>query len=365
MLVEFRVENFMNFKQELVFRLDQVKNYESNRNAIRNGIVKTGMIYGGNGSGKTNLGLGLFDLTVNLNDNVKNNYYNNRPLINLSSKGNARFYYKFKFNKSYLEYLYEKDNDYDIITEEMLIDGKKVIYYDHQKQSGEVFLKGTETLNINLNEKNISFVKYIRSNSVLLDDKVNHVFNEFIHFVDHMLLISSLERNHNKDNKKGRELITNQIIEKGKLKDFELFLKRFGIAYKLSVEEIDGHREICCCFNENKVKFYDIASSGTYTLALFYYWLIELENVSFVFIDEFDAYYHNKIAHMVVKEVLKSDVQGIMSAHNTSMIDNDLLRPDCYFNLVNENIKSFAYSTDKELRKAHNLEKMYRAGSFN
>lgn len=48
-----------------------------------------------------------------------------------------------------------------------------------------------------------------------------------------------------------------------------------------------------------------------------------------------------------------------------SVMTNDLLRPDCYFLIENNAIKDLSVSTDKELREAHNLEKMYRAGKFN
>jgi hypothetical protein len=44
---------------------------------------------------------------------------------------------------------------------------------------------------------------------------------------------------------------------------------------------------------------------------------------------------------------------------------NDLLRPDCYFVMSEKEIKPFSERTPKELRKAHNIEKMYRAGAFN
>lgn len=37
--------------------------------------------------------------------------------------------------------------------------------------------------------------------------------------------------------------------------------------------------------------FFKIASTGTRSLALFYYWYIRMKNASFVFIDEFDAFY--------------------------------------------------------------------------
>ena len=45
-------------------------------------------------------------------------------------------------------------------------------------------------------------------------------------------------------------------------------------------------------------------------------------------------------------------------------MSNDILRPDCYFILKNNKISSLDKTTTKELRRAHNLEKMYKAGAF-
>lgn len=364
MLVEFRVQNFKNFKDELVFKLDQVKNYEFNTNAIKDSVVNTSLVYGKNGSGKSNLGLAIMDISNNLTDKEKNPNYNITPFNSLGDKSTVKFYYKFKFDSSYLIYTYEKDTPQHLIKEEMFIDDKMVVYYDHINHIGESNLQGTENLNKDLNDKNISFVKYIRNNTVLVDHKWNHTFEQFVLFVDNMLLFSSLENNHYQGFRNGRESISKGIIEKGKLKEFETFLRNAGIDYKLSAREIDGQKTILCDFNGKKVNFYSIASRGTCTLSLFYYWMLDFEKVSLVFIDEFDAFYHNDLARLVVKQVLDSDVQAIMTTHNTSIMDNDLLRPDCCFNLDNLKINCFANLTQKELRKAHNIEKMYRAGSF-
>ena len=90
-----------------------------------------------------------------------------------------------------------------------------------------------------------------------------------------------------------------------------------------------------------------------------------MENVSLVFIDEFDAFYHNNLATAVVKELLKlPKTQSILTTHNTDIMSNDLLRPDCYLRIQNGKIKSFSEATNKELRKAHNLQKLYNAGAF-
>ena len=84
-----------------------------------------------------------------------------------------------------------------------------------------------------------------------------------------------------------------------------------------------------------------------------------------MFIDEFDAFYHHDLSKMIVETLKEIGVQFILTTHNTSILSNDLLRPDCYFLLNKKKIKSLSNSTDKELREAHNIEKMYKAGAFN
>ena len=76
MLKKFSVNNFKNFKDDLVLDLSKVNNYEFSNMAIRNKIVKTALIYGENASGKSNLGYGLFDIILHLTDKEKNlNFY--------------------------------------------------------------------------------------------------------------------------------------------------------------------------------------------------------------------------------------------------------------------------------------------------
>ena len=132
-----------------------------------------------------------------------------------------------------------------------------------------------------------------------------------------------------------------------------------------SSPEFGKDRRIYCKFKSGEVDFFEIASRGTKSLALFYAWLIRLNEASFVFIDEFDAFYHVDLAKRVVEELLKLNVQAILTTHDTTIMTNDLLRPDCYFVLSEGKIKSLSDLTEKELRQAHNLEKMYRAGAFN
>ncbi|WP_405352149.1 ATP/GTP-binding protein [Fusobacterium animalis] len=369
MLIEFKVEGFKNFEKELVFDLSKTRNYNFNENAIKDGIVKTGLIYGINGSGKSNLGSAIFDIILHLSEKEKHlELYDN--YLNLSSSNIiAKFYYKFKFGNDILEYEYQKDKPQNLVREVLKINNKLISDYNYITNEAELKLEGTENLNKNLNGNNISFIKYINNNinpePSTKQFKIKGIISTFLKFIDNMLFFASLNGNFYQGFKKGAGSISEEIIDKGKLKDFENFLKEAGIDYKLIEKKIGKDRRIYCKFRSGEVDFFEIASKGTCSLTLFYSWLISLDKVSFVFIDEFDAFYHVDLAKRVVEELLKLNVQAILTTHDTTIMTNDLLRPDCYFVLSEGKIKSLPDLTEKELRQAHNLEKMYRAGAFN
>lgn len=73
------------------------------------------------------------------------------------------------------------------------------------------------------------------------------------------------------------------------------------------------------------------------------------------------SFYENEFSH--IGEIKKISSQAILTTHNTSIMSNDLLRPDCYFILDENIIKPLHKATKKRLRKAHNLEKMYIANA--
>lgn len=365
MLAKFEVENFKNFEKKLTLDLEKRSNYEFNNDIVNNGVIRAGIIFGENGSGKSNLGLAIFDLVTHLTDKEKGvNKY--KYYFNLNSKKDyAKFKYLFKFNNHYLEYSYKKNNDSTLLSETISIDKEIVVDYDFESHEGICLLKGAENLNKNMEDTNISFVKYIYSNTVLIEDEINFVFKQFMIFVNNMLLFYSLQEHHYQGFSVGEKSISEGIIKRGKLNEFRYFLNEIGIKYDLIEKNIDDKMQIYVKFNCGEANFYSIASTGTKSLALFFFWLIQMEQVSLVFMDEFDAYYHYELSSKVVKYVIeKMNLQVLFTSHNTNLMTNNLLRPDCYYNIKNNSIDTFSNLTDKELRKAHNLQKMYKAGAF-
>ena len=99
---------------------------------------------------------------------------------------------------------------------------------------------------------------------------------------------------------------------------------------------------------------------------MFFAWSVAaFEKVSLLFIDEFDAFFHYESAESIVKKLNAArNFQSILTTHNTYLMQNSLTRPDCCYIMTKNKITNLCDATDKEIRGAHNLEKMYINGVF-
>lgn len=370
MLTKFSVSNFKGFNSEFILDLQNTNSYAFNSESIKNGTVNNALVYGHNGVGKTNLGLALFDIIGHLTDmNINEDYYKPNTYLNaLNGSKTACFQYEFLFGKDVVLYKYEKTDVRTVISESLTINNSELAKIDRVvSDEAKINIIGAETLKRELTNKSLSLLKYIRNNSVLEENAQNQTLLTFYHFVDSMLFFRSLNKNMYLGLKTGSDGIQEDIIEKGNVLELEEFLNKAGIECKLKVVKELDKESIAFDFNGKAISFYDIASTGTVSLVLFYYWrqrLVDEHKVTFLFIDEFDAFYHHDLSALIVAELKRSEIQFILTSHNTSIITNDLLRPDCYFLMNKNEIRSLAKSTSKELREAHNIEKMYKAGSF-
>lgn len=365
MLYKFSVENFKNFRDIIEIDFSDSKNYEFNKDAVKDGIVKTSIILGPNSSGKSNLALAIFDIVSHLTDkNTTAKRYANYTYGNNTDP--VKFSYWFKIENTIIKYEYVKTNYETLVFERLSIDSNVVIMFDRKNDEVYIELEGAETLDKQIQNKNLSIIKYVRRNSNLKNTIENRVFLKFYDFVDHMLSFRSLNGNEYQGYDVGSGKITEGILERGNLKDFEVFLKKANIDCCLKEIKTDNYRDIAFCFENAEIPFFDIASTGTQSLALFYHWLLDVrENVSFLLIDEFDAFYHFELAQNIVN-ILKNleNTQVLLTTHNTDLISNDLLRPDCYYELKSNKAVPFWKNTSKEIREAHNMQKIYKAGGF-
>ena len=369
MLIKIEINNFKSFNENFIFDLSETSSFEFNKECIENEIVNTGVIYGQNGCGKSNLGFAIFDLISHLTDRkIESNYYRN--YLNADNDNNkATFNFTFKFDNNILEYNYSKSNYQTLISEELIINN--ISFASIDKEESKIFktsAKGAETLNKDLGDSNISIISYIFKNTILVDNKINTIFKQFKQFINGMLYFRSLNDAFYIGFEQGDKYLAHDIVEHDNLKDFELFLNDAGIKCKLVSKKQDNYFDIYFKFKNKEIRFFDIVSSGTHALAIFYFWyqrLKENDGISFLFIDEFDAFYHHSLSRIIINKLKEvSNTQIILTTHNTAIISNDLLRPDCYFLMDEKKIRPLTKCTDRELREGHNIEKMYRANSF-
>ena len=69
MLKLFEVSGFKNFLSPIRIDFSDVKNYQFNENCICNNLLQKLIVYGKNASGKSNLGLALFDIVSHMTTN--------------------------------------------------------------------------------------------------------------------------------------------------------------------------------------------------------------------------------------------------------------------------------------------------------
>ena len=376
MLTKFEVENYRNFKDKIVINFKDSGGYQFNSNFIQNNITTKILIYGKNSSGKTNFGRALMDIAMIP--------YYREPISNYlnanSSKETAKFKYCFVFDNKNVEYEYEKDSCAQLTKETFIVDGKTIYAIDYK--SNEIVHENlptisAETLNIErffepiknsyaeegFRIRRPSFLRWIVANSSLDESSVLISLSNYIDRMN-MLTVGNQLRNYS-------PRFQSRFFNKNDyswVADFEDFLNKMGVTCKLIIKKLpDGEKELYFDYKK-PLSFAENASSGTVALFNLYLRLIlPAKDASFIYLDEFDAFYNYELAKNVFKYLCDNypSTQIVYTTHNTNLMTNKLSRPDCLFILSKDGrITSMNNATPRELREGHNLEKLYISGEF-
>ena len=364
MLVKFAVTNYRGFANRIEWDLSKPSNYSFNTFAIKDGIIKNGIVYGPNGSGKSNFAMAIFDITNHLSQKWKKvNYYDN---FTYTGKLNfpVKFEYTFKFMDDTLLYTYSKSPDGKLEEEELVVNNKLIFCNKNSVltlDDVEFPMDSAVKANLANNANNVSIVNFLLTSYPLAKE---HYLLKLQQFVNSMLWFRSVEKNEFMGLATAPANLDEYIIKNKLTRDFEEFIHRVsGQSFEFQ-EPKDDDKELYCVFGLGRIPFDKIASTGTQSLMLLYYWLKQMTKASFVFIDEFDAFYHFRLSYEVCKALFSLPCQAFTSSHNTYLMTNDLLRPDCNFILQDNKIKPLSDCTQKELRFGHNIEKMFRGNAF-
>lgn len=366
MLTRFAVTNYRGFAKRIEWNLSQPSCYTFNQHAIEQGTVKDAIIYGPNGSGKSNLGLAIFDIANHLSHKWKKpDYYLNYASAYGTEKP-VTFEYTFLLGGQVVEYGYSKvtrDLKGELVSELLRVDGQEVLYRDGDQLriAAEFMLSDAALAGLRCSANNISLVNYLLGAAPLHE---GHALLRLRDFVEKMLFFRSLDNREFIGLREGGSNIEEYIISNHLTSDFARFLRDISGQDFTFAQSAENEKMLYCIIGGVKIPFVLVASTGTQNLELQYFWLQEMSKASFVFIDEFDAFYHHKLSYAICQRLFQNRQQVFLTTHDTFLLSNDLLRPDCFFILKDNVIRCLSELTDKELRLGHNLEKLYRGGAF-
>ena len=362
MITKFAVKNYRGFSERIEWDLSNPSSYSFNAFAIKDGIVKNGIIYGPNGSGKSNLALALFDLILHLAQKNKNPHQLDTIVNVFHPDELVSFEYTFRFGQNIVNYNYSKSSK-GLEKECVILDGNSIFALENNTlviDSPEFPMTHENKMQLSNSGNKVSVLGYLWSVYPLAAD---HPLMKMKEFVDGMLLFWNHEERGFAGLDERPSYIEEYIIENELVDDFSEFLKSVsGQEFKFKVANKEDKNLICDM--GAGVPFNKIRSTGTSALTLLYFWTQKMSRATFVMIDEFDAFYHYDLSFEVCKKLFAFPNQIFVTSHNTYLMSNDLLRPDCNFIINKNQIKPLSLCTDKELRWGNNIEKMYRGNAF-
>lgn len=370
MLKKFTVKNYKNFKDEISLDFSKIAGYQFNKDCLSMGLIGKMLIYGRNATGKTNFGRALLDIERLMYDMSRNG--EKSVLINADSRDDtAKFIYEFKFGNDEVIYKYSRFANAELCDEELSINGNVIFKCDFKNNKFDfqgLNIISAETVNTNryLIQDNdvLSFLRWLINNTSFSYNSVLIKLSEYVNKMDLITVGNNRIESSTIDYSKFFEDLKNPVH----LQNFEDFLNLMGIECKLVLQELpDGQAELY--FSQNKlVPFYSTASSGTLALTNLYQKIVsKAVESSLVYLDEFDAFYHYEMAEKLISffKTKYPKCQFIMTSHNTNLMTNKIMRPDCLFILSSRGtLTALCDATERELREGHNLEKMYISGEF-
>lgn len=362
MLKKFTVSNYKNFKDEISLDFSKIGEYSFNMDCL-----SMRLIYGRNATGKTNFGRAILDIKILLYGMFRND--ENCVLINADfQKDTAKFIYEFQFGSDEVTYKYSRFENRNLCDEELYINGEAIFKRDFKNSKFDfqgLSIISAETVNTNRylnkdemdNEYVLPFLRWLINNTAFSDDSVLIQLSKYVRKMDMITVGNDLLYS----NRNFLENLKNPVY----LHNFEDFLNLMGIECKLVLQELpDGQVELY--FSHKKlVPLYRTASSGTLALTSLYQKIVS--NCSLIYIDDFAAFYHYEMAEKLICYFKDKypECQLIMTSHNTNLMTNKIMRPDCLFILSSRGtLTALCDATERELREGHNLEKMYIRGEF-
>jgi len=363
MLKKFEVSGYRNFKDNFVLDFSDVRDYQFNKHCIKNNLLNNIIIYGKNAVGKTNFGRAIFDIKSNFQRELVPFERDDESYLNADTEsGYAQFDYIFTIDNIDVTYVYRKERESKLLYEKLSLGEEIVFEFDHENKIKMVDNLGkinAETLNWEFVDNEISVISYIVNNTQLSSFEI---LGKLYRFIKGMQLIRG---SNSRLSFAVCSRTVSYILENNMVDQFQQFLNKFGVDEELIEISIGTGEKILCFKHKKPIPFIENCSSGTISLVQLFNWIMKISDLTFLYMDEFDAFYHYELSEKVIQMFGEIDnCQTIATSHNTNLLSNKIMRPDCFFIMTKEKLSSIVNATNRELREGHNLEKLYMSGEF-
>lgn len=407
MLIELSITNYRSIKEKATLSL-LADGYESkaenvftyklpNQKDVR--LLNTALIYGANGSGKSNILKGLFELLYMLDhpahagkdiryyDPFKfNSESDSKPVefeIKFLDAANVPYQYNVAFSKT------------EIVKEELFYwpNGRLTPAFErvvgnteeediHYLKIGKSAQEDRETEKVYKNNFGISHFSSLTPNKVILG-----AFKA----IQKMFVINTLnDRHRSGDLDKIGDLITNRSDFKNKINALiryaDLNISEIKAEKTNSAENSDTRPQRKFKFlaahqyfnGENKTEYlvnnplFEESQGSQTILGLGSEIILSLEKGGVLFVDEFETSLHPKLSKALItifqnSKLNPNKAQLIFTTHDTNLMDHNTFRRDqIWFTSKNQRGETALYSMVdfSELREGHVFEKWYMSGKF-
>lgn len=365
-LLRFSVSGYRGFCDRIELDLTDKRNYQFGKDCLRGEVLDKIIIVGGNGAGKTNFGYAMTDIVTTVTGfNRDIGQMNEGCFINGCCEDRvAEFCYVFVHRGFRIEFTYTKNTPTSIVSERLVVDGVTAFYYSLHEKGRSVFdtrLMGMEWMDYSVLDGRTSIIRTIvKEAGCDADSAVGAIWS----FASHALFYRSMWK---KDEHIGLmdsdDDVETYIIGNSLVDEFSSFLREAGL--ECGDIGVSGRRLVIRT-GDRSIPFIDAASRGTMIMCRLFCWIKRCRDLdALIFFDDFDDMFHYATARNTIRTIISSNrSQCIFVTHNSGLITNDFLRPDCCFILEDGKLSSLASRTEKDIRKGHNLEKMLRDGVF-
>ncbi len=369
MLKKIEFKNFKIFKNDTIIDLTPTKSEILSDTNVYSNVLRGGIFYGGNASGKTTA---LHAISLLLDFLFKEITFNNTMICLFGHNKYSSFKYTFDIDNN--EIIYSINFNLEgIVTSEILnLNGEELL----TRIGNQVRTKLTENeyySSEDVDDKTL-FIRKIYFNTKFSNYPV---LNKWIDFLKNSIYFNPFSPFNkvvfNSITQTETELI--KYLEKYGTKEINDFFNEFGIPYEIEYRKSNGLQVTNVLTNvifinkttKSTLPYY-LESNGNQVLIQMLPSILRIIKTGGILIfDEFSCALHNKLEELLIKYIFNSSkqVQLFVATHSTNLLKTSIIRPDQVFIVDFDNEGAFISKASKEKpRESQNLEKMYLAGVF-